>query len=437
MRDGSDDGPGCDMPAVSDRGRRLWTGIGLGSGAVLLVFEETWRWWWPLRRAIEAWLATWWWAVVAASVVVVAVREIRASRQPTRRRAGASSVVWERTSDQLGLVARSTVESTGSRAAAAGDSGRRNWSAFTSAITAFTALAAVAFTAQSLSATRDQISLSEQGQITDRYTTAIDQIGTQGVDHLETRLGGIYALERLARDSPRDQSTIVEVLTAFVRGGVPRVATLADGSADLRTCSSGPDLSLDIQAALTVLGRRDIKHDNGAQIDLNHACLPYADLTGANLANTNLAWADLAGANLGGAHLSHASLAGADLSGANLSRSYYISAHRSGLYLGGADLTGADLTGTHLIRANLADADLNGANLTGARLVGADLSAANLTGATLVSAHVNDANLAGANVSDADLMHTDLSDADLSNAVHNALTKTAGAVKTGARGAWW
>jgi hypothetical protein len=64
-------------------------------------------------------------------------------------------------------------------------------------VTAFTALAALVFTGESLTATREQNALSEQGQITGRYTSAVDQIGTQGDDRLQTRLGGVYALERL------------------------------------------------------------------------------------------------------------------------------------------------------------------------------------------------------------------------------------------------
>ena len=43
--------------------------------------------------------------------------------------------------------------------------------------------------------------LTEQGQVTDRYTKAIEQLGS---DKLDVRIGGIYALERVARDSPRD-----------------------------------------------------------------------------------------------------------------------------------------------------------------------------------------------------------------------------------------
>ena len=50
--------------------------------------------------------------------------------------------------------------------------------------------------------------------MTDRYTKAIEQLGS---DKLDVRIGGIYALERVARDSARDHPTVMEVLTAFIR----------------------------------------------------------------------------------------------------------------------------------------------------------------------------------------------------------------------------
>ncbi|MGZ6870192.1 MAG: hypothetical protein ACXVHI_07810 [Frankiaceae bacterium] len=56
--------------------------------------------------------------------------------------------------------------------------------------------------------------LTEQGHITERYTKSIEQLGSNGLD---VRLGGIYALERIAVDSARDHPTVVEVLSAFVR----------------------------------------------------------------------------------------------------------------------------------------------------------------------------------------------------------------------------
>ena len=54
--------------------------------------------------------------------------------------------------------------------------------------------------------------LSRQGHITDRFTKAIEQLGKLNGDHpsIEVRLGAIYALERIAIDSPRDHWTIME-----------------------------------------------------------------------------------------------------------------------------------------------------------------------------------------------------------------------------------
>src|SRR5262249_46211346 len=49
-------------------------------------------------------------------------------------------------------------------------------------------------------------SLALEGQITDRFTKAITQLGDE---KLEVRLGGIYALERIAKDSEKDHWTIM------------------------------------------------------------------------------------------------------------------------------------------------------------------------------------------------------------------------------------
>jgi hypothetical protein len=62
--------------------------------------------------------------------------------------------------------------------------------------------------------TARNFTLSREGQVTDRYTKAIEQLGSEKLD---VRIGGIYALERVARDSPRDHPTVMEVLAAFVR----------------------------------------------------------------------------------------------------------------------------------------------------------------------------------------------------------------------------
>jgi hypothetical protein len=50
--------------------------------------------------------------------------------------------------------------------------------------------------------------------VTARYTKAIEQLGS---DRLDVRVGGIYALECIAHDSPRDHLAVLEVLAAFIR----------------------------------------------------------------------------------------------------------------------------------------------------------------------------------------------------------------------------
>src|SRR5438552_2428405 len=58
------------------------------------------------------------------------------------------------------------------------------------------------------------VELTEQGQVTDRYTKAVGQLGDGSSP---VRVGGIYALERIGHDSSKDQTTIIYVLGAFIR----------------------------------------------------------------------------------------------------------------------------------------------------------------------------------------------------------------------------
>jgi hypothetical protein len=63
-------------------------------------------------------------------------------------------------------------------------------------------LAGLYFTARTYQLNRESSArtyeLDREGQITERFTRAIDQLGD---DKLDVRLGGIYALERIARSS--------------------------------------------------------------------------------------------------------------------------------------------------------------------------------------------------------------------------------------------
>jgi Pentapeptide repeats (8 copies) len=204
---------------------------------------------------------------------------------------------------------------------------------------------------------------SRGGQVTGRYATAIEQLGS---GRLDVRLGGIYALQRIAGDSARHHPAVMEVLTAFIGEHAHEQRPPPDPGGQARERSLRPD----VQAALTVAGRRL------TQRDIRPVDLARADLAGANLLLADPAGADLTGADLTGADLTGAVLANAVLARAELLAAKLVRADLTGADLGGARLTGADLT-----RADLTGADLTDADLTGATLTGADLTRTELTGA--------------------------------------------------------
>jgi hypothetical protein len=69
-------------------------------------------------------------------------------------------------------------------------------------------------TLRQVRASRDQLKLSEQGQVTDRYTRAVEQLGHEKAP---VRLGALHSLERLAQNSPEYRQTVVDVFCAYLR----------------------------------------------------------------------------------------------------------------------------------------------------------------------------------------------------------------------------
>ncbi|MEV5544170.1 pentapeptide repeat-containing protein [Saccharopolyspora shandongensis] len=235
-----------------------------------------------------------------------------------------------------------------------------DWGQIGTLITGLAAAGALIFTASS-------VSTQQEGQLTDRFTKAVEQIGA---DKLEVRVGGIYALERIARDSPRDHSAVVEVLAALIREHPP-ASPIRNGR---------PILAADLQAAVTVISRRDTTREP----ENYRIALAGAQLAGAEFPRgAALAGVDLEGATLDFANLSGANLREVNFADANLNR---------------AKLRNADLSRANLSSAKLRDADLNVTNLSsasfsGANLNGAELGAAFIGGAVFNGAYLNDAKL--------------------------------------------
>lgn len=223
-----------------------------------------------------------------------------------------------------------------------------------------------------LTDTRAQLAILREGQITERYTRAVDQLGS---DKPDVRLGAIYALERVALGS---DLPVVEILTAYVQGHAPWPPRLAGQPPVEAAAGELPVLaswSPDVQAAMVVLGRRGParpnegeprQSDSGyelnlANVDLRRVQLPEARMHGAVLRDSSLARAILARAELRNADLARSNLESADLRDVDLQQAR----------LRRANLRHADLGGANLEKADLEYTDLRWATLNGARLQGA------------------------------------------------------------------
>ena len=242
---------------------------------------------------------------------------------------------------------------------------------------------------QQLTEDRDQAiqdrQLTRQGQASERFTRAIDQLGN---DRVETRIGGIYGLHQIAEQSSEENTgPIGEVLLAWLNGR-PRPRTPPE--TQLR------EHAPDVQAALSVLTGRRYALLVANRLDLHGLGLHGAYLYGADLEGASLNRAKLNRANLNGANLHGADLGGADLLSANLIEANLFSASLIEANLHDADLSGANLTDASLGGAGLFLADLGDAGLGGANLRGADLRLANLSGANLRGADLRDTDLKGA-----------------------------------------
>jgi len=246
-------------------------------------------------------------------------------------------------------------------------------------------------------AAQENLKVAQEGQITERFTRAIDQLGNPAI---EIRLGGIYALERIANESEKDYWPIIEILTAYVRNNssaeIVENKKIAHLVMDIQANESTKNtpaylkkVSLDIQAILTVIGKRKKSFNeepgclNLQMTFLQEANLMYSNLEGADLYRANLEMAELRKANLEGADLMFASLKGAYLFMANLKEAKL---HK-------ANLEEAKLYRTNLKGAILFESSLEGAELFETILEGADLMEANFKGAKFMRTNLEGANL--------------------------------------------
>ncbi len=284
----------------------------------------------------------------------------------------------------------------------------------------------------------------ETGHQITRFNQAIKFLSEKSIT---LKLGGLYTLEHIVRESPEHYlGSVIEVISAFVRNAevifpdfkkwktqyapkyrevqklyINKIKSKKKVSVDdfkrwlkeqdekneeLKNLynewnKDNYEIKPETQIAMTVLGR--IRTDENKDI--------WEKLPEINLFNVKLKGAQLVkilktgiwGANLSGAYLHNADLRGAILGGADLFRANLINANLTYAQLSGANLSEASLMGANLFRANLFNANLSGAIPAGANLSEANLSRANLSeanftgkGIDFTESYLHEANLTNA-----------------------------------------
>ena len=195
-----------------------------------------------------------------------------------------------------------------------------------------------------------QAETSHRGLLNERYQKGAEMLGSEV---LSVRLGGIYALQRLAEDEPEQYHIqIMRLFCAFVRHPTEEKGAKTEPDDTERNPNR---IREDVQAVLTAIRNR--RYGSHGRIALEKNEHFFLILTAANLAD-----ADLIAADLNGAVLTAANLTRANLTSANLTRAHLADTNLTGASLAGANLTDACLTSACLAEADLTDTVLFGAN---------------------------------------------------------------------------
>ncbi|MFF7983375.1 pentapeptide repeat-containing protein [Streptomyces sp. NPDC007901] len=246
---------------------------------------------------------------------------------------------------------------------------------------------------------QDGLNATREGNITDRFSRAVDQLGS---DKLDVRIGGIHALWRLADHSDRDHEAIVSLMAAYLRTHVPWPPQEASGpAADVSVNSVLPleTRAADAQTALTCLGV--LYQDRRPEwLNVSLTDLRRADCDGLWLHGVNFDGACLEAASVYQVNLSGASLIAANLRHAELGTSILRQVRCLQADLRGARLVKADLRSADFSRADLREANLRKSCAQDAVFAGADLRLADLRGCDLGNADLRGARLEGAMASD-------------------------------------
>jgi hypothetical protein len=201
-----------------------------------------------------------------------------------------------------------------------------------------------------------RITLAERGQITDRYSKAIEQLGDR--ENVSVCIGGLYALQRIAKDSKDDLPTIIDVIRAFLihppyqkewREWEKWAQEPPKDRPKLYIPCPDIKIAISLFKELTPYNRPSLQYANWHALDLINTDLSNLDLQDANMSDARLLKSNFRNTNLYQAAFRNSDLRATNFQTANLQ---HIKTSNITLFLFN-NISAANLTDTGFLRLNI------------------------------------------------------------------------------------
>ena len=243
------------------------------------------------------------------------------------------------------------------------------------------------------------------------------------------RLGGIYALDKLAGSNKDYLTRIAEILCAHLRETTQQKSYQAKyKDKPSNEIQSLVKVLSKLNEELSVANSRKEKNENIGFLrldlsasylvgtDLGNACLKYVNLMGTNLQMASLDGAQMRMALLSRTQMQGAILWRAQMQMATLNHAQMQMVPLFDVQMQGASLEGAQMQGAYLEGAQMQEASLEGAQMQEARLWRAQMQGADLREVQMQGAFLHETRMQGASLEGAQMQGANLQEAQMQGA---------------------
>ncbi len=194
---------------------------------------------------------------------------------------------------------------------------------------------------------RSQTDNEKDKNVTDAFAKSAELLDSKS---RAGRQGGIYALEKIAKDNPERHSTIMKIMISYIRGETYQRFHERLNEEDLIDKLAKEPMPSDIEAAIEVVRERQTNNDESLKSDEKKSFKPKFDLSNSYVFN-----ADFSATNLSNTNFSDSIMFGCRFDRTDLSESSFVSSN-----LQGSSFVGSKFKKCEFKKTNFQECDLSG-----------------------------------------------------------------------------